>query len=278
MRLERLRFQLRMILHADEPRMVRQLDRSPAARRRATCRRTAGPSASRHAPVVDVHLVAVAMALLDPRRAAIDLADTSDPGPAPPDRRRAASCRPGRRPRCAARPRCRAPIRSAARPPARRTGRTRSTTRRRMPARLRAASITAICMPKQMPKNGTLFSRAKRTASILPWRAALAEAAGHQDAVHSSSRCTAPAVLEYLAVHPVEIAPSPGWRCRHGSAPRPATYSCRAGWCTCRRRRCAPRPPARGPHRTISCQRDRSGSPSAGRSKCRSTSRSMPSA
>ena len=36
------------------------------------------------------------------------------------------------------------------------------------PARLRAASITAICMPKQMPKNGTCCSRAKRTAAILP--------------------------------------------------------------------------------------------------------------
>ena len=36
------------------------------------------------------------------------------------------------------------------------------------PTRFRAASITAICMPKQMPKNGTLRSRAKRTASSLP--------------------------------------------------------------------------------------------------------------
>ncbi len=37
-----------------------------------------------------------------------------------------------------------------------------------MPSRFRAASITAICMPKQMPKKGILRSRAKRTASILP--------------------------------------------------------------------------------------------------------------
>src|SRR5207302_1861118 len=35
-------------------------------------------------------------------------------------------------------------------------------------ARWRAASITAICMPKQMPKYGTCRSRAKRAASILP--------------------------------------------------------------------------------------------------------------
>ena len=36
------------------------------------------------------------------------------------------------------------------------------------PARFRAASITAICMPKQMPKYGILRSRANRAASILP--------------------------------------------------------------------------------------------------------------
>ena len=37
-----------------------------------------------------------------------------------------------------------------------------------MPATLRAYSTTASCMPKQMPKNGTAFSRAKRIAAILP--------------------------------------------------------------------------------------------------------------
>ena len=37
-----------------------------------------------------------------------------------------------------------------------------------MPSRLRAASITAICMPKQMPKYGTLRSRANCAARILP--------------------------------------------------------------------------------------------------------------
>jgi hypothetical protein len=39
-------------------------------------------------------------------------------------------------------------------------------------------------MPKQMPKYGTLRSRAKRPRD-LAFRAALAEAAGHQDAVHA---------------------------------------------------------------------------------------------
>ena len=52
-----------------------------------------------------------------------------------------------------------------------------------MPARLRAPSTQAICMPKQMPKNGTLRSRAKRIACDLALRAALAEGAGHEDGV-----------------------------------------------------------------------------------------------
>ena len=37
-----------------------------------------------------------------------------------------------------------------------------------IPSTLRANSITAHCMPRQMPRNGMPFSRAKRTASILP--------------------------------------------------------------------------------------------------------------
>ena len=37
-----------------------------------------------------------------------------------------------------------------------------------MPQRLRAASTTAICMPKQIPKYGTCRSRANCAARILP--------------------------------------------------------------------------------------------------------------
>ena len=37
-----------------------------------------------------------------------------------------------------------------------------------MPASERAASMQAICMPKQMPKYGTLRSRANLAARILP--------------------------------------------------------------------------------------------------------------
>jgi hypothetical protein len=51
-----------------------------------------------------------------------------------------------------------------------------------MPRALRAASITAICMPKQMPKYGTLRCGRSRPPD-LALRAALAEAARHQDAV-----------------------------------------------------------------------------------------------
>ena len=53
-----------------------------------------------------------------------------------------------------------------------------------IPAVFRAASMQAICMPRQMPKNGTLRSRAKRDAGDLALRPALAEPAGHEDAVH----------------------------------------------------------------------------------------------
>ena len=71
------------------------------------------------------------------------------------------------------------------------------------PARLRAASITAICMPKQMPKNGTLRSRAKRAAVDLALGAALAEAARHQDAVHVLELLDRVVVLEHLGFDPV---------------------------------------------------------------------------
>src|SRR6266568_4018102 len=66
-----------------------------------------------------------------------------------------------------------------------------------MPTRLRAASITAICIPKQMPKYGTSRSRANC--------AARAEAAGHQDAVDMLQERRRILVLEHLALNPVEI-------------------------------------------------------------------------
>jgi hypothetical protein len=50
------------------------------------------------------------------------------------------------------------------------------------PATLRANSITAICMPKQMPKYGTLPSRANLTAAILPSVPRSPKPPGDQDA------------------------------------------------------------------------------------------------
>ena len=52
------------------------------------------------------------------------------------------------------------------------------------PARLRAASITATCMPRQMPRYGMPFSRANRTVSILPSMPRSPKPPGYNDAVH----------------------------------------------------------------------------------------------
>jgi hypothetical protein len=67
-----------------------------------------------------------------------------------------------------------------------------------MPARLRAASITAICMPKQMPKTAPC-ARARTRRADLALGAALAEAAGHQDAVDVFEEAARVVALEDLA-------------------------------------------------------------------------------
>ena len=74
-----------------------------------------------------------------------------------------------------------------------------------MPARFRAASITAICMPKQMPKYGTLRVAREGDGVDLAFRAALAEAARHQDAVHPLQIGRRVLLLEDLALDPVEV-------------------------------------------------------------------------
>ena len=155
---------VRMELHADEPRMVRYLEdlRQKAVRRHAGEQQ---PAALQRADVV-VHLVAVAVPFVDQVR----LEDLPSPAVRPPARirrRRAAWCRRDRhRPRAAPGD-CRASTRSSCRLPARRMANSVDPAPG-MPARLRAASTTAICMPKQMPKYGTERSRAKRAAAILP--------------------------------------------------------------------------------------------------------------
>ena len=76
-----------------------------------------------------------------------------------------------------------------------------------MPQRLRAASMTAICMPKQMPKYGTWRSRANCAALDLSFGAALAEAARHQNAVDVLEEGRRILTLEHLGLDPVEIDP-----------------------------------------------------------------------
>ena len=74
-----------------------------------------------------------------------------------------------------------------------------------MPHRLRAASTTAICMPKQMPKYGTLALARELGGADLSLGAALAEAARHQDAVDVLEERRRILALEHLALDPVEL-------------------------------------------------------------------------
>ena len=73
-----------------------------------------------------------------------------------------------------------------------------------MPSRLRAASITAICMPKQMPKNGTLRSRANLTAWILPSVPRSPKPPGTRMPLHVLEMADGVVALEDLGVHPLQ--------------------------------------------------------------------------
>ena len=75
-------------------------------------------------------------------------------------------------------------------------------------AKCRAASMTAICMPKQMPKYGTLPLARETRRLDLALGAALAEAAGHEDRVHAFELLHRLALgLEHLGIDPVELDP-----------------------------------------------------------------------
>jgi hypothetical protein len=69
--------------------------------------------------------------------------------------------------------------------------------------RLRAASMTAICMPKQMPKYGTRDASELRRAD-LAFRAALVKSAGHQMLL-TCSRNGAGSSCSNTSLDPVEI-------------------------------------------------------------------------
>ena len=70
----------------------------------------------------------------------------------------------------------------------------------------RANSATAICMPRQMPRNGIFCSRAIRDGGDLALDPAHAEAAGDQDAVGAARRASRTSlVVERLGVDPVDL-------------------------------------------------------------------------
>ena len=70
---------------------------------------------------------------------------------------------------------------------------------------MRANSITAICMPRQMPKNGTLLLARVADGVDLPLDAAAAEAGRHQDAVHLRQQRGRAAPLDLLGVDVVQV-------------------------------------------------------------------------
>ena len=76
----------------------------------------------------------------------------------------------------------------------------------------RAMSTTAHCMPRQSPRYGTRCWRAYRDAQHLALDAAMAEAAGHDDAVHALERSHV--LVEVLAVHPDELQVGTAMDCR----------------------------------------------------------------
>jgi hypothetical protein len=69
---------------------------------------------------------------------------------------------------------------------------------------LRANSITATCMPRQMPKNGHP-ARARSARFDLSFDAAAAEAGRHQDAVHVGEQRRRAALFDLLGVDVVQV-------------------------------------------------------------------------
>ena len=78
-----------------------------------------------------------------------------------------------------------------------------------IPAVFRAPSMQAICMPRQMPKNGMLRSRAKRTLAILPSEPRSPNPPGTRIAVHrlELSGDLRIVLLEHLGVDPADVDP-----------------------------------------------------------------------
>ena len=106
------------------------------------------------------------------------------------------------------------------------------------PQTLRANSITAHCMPRQMPKNGMPFVAGVANRRDLAFDAALAETAGHEHAVVAGEQPLGAFALRRLRCGCGRCGPARGWRCRRGRALRRSTCRRRDARRTCRRRRC----------------------------------------
>jgi len=78
---------------------------------------------------------------------------------------------------------------------------------RSSPHTCRANSITAICMPKQMPKNGTPLSRAWRTAAILP-SVPRGPKPSHQDGIGGRDRVRQALGFDLLGVDVGDLDPA----------------------------------------------------------------------
>ena len=169
--------------------------------------------------VVGVDLVAVAVALGD-LRARRRSWPPGCPWPARPDRRRAAWCRRDRRLSrrfSSSLPRIHSVIRpttgSVARPELGGAGLgDADQVARRLDHRHLHAEADA--------EVGHAARAREAGRQDLALRAALAEAAGHQDAVHVLQVGRGVLALEHLALDPLELHLHAGWRCRRGTAPR----------------------------------------------------------
>ena len=89
------------------------------------------------------------------------------------------------------------------------SGRTRCCWRPRSPSTLRANSMTAHCMPRQMPKKGIPAGPREADGLDLTLDAAHAEAARHQDAIDARQDARRPPAADLLRLDPADDHPRP---------------------------------------------------------------------
>ena len=111
----------------------------------------------------------------------------------------------------------------------------------------------------------------------LAFRAALAKAAGHQNAVDLFEVRRRIFLFEDFRLDPFELDLAPGWPCRHATALRSAICRRPSGRCICRRWRWSLRLPDCGCARRPPCQRSMRGFGAGSMPKAASTSESRPS-